>query len=129
MGEESDMENQVFERNKYILKGRKFLMKGSHVLVSLCGTLVVLNALLVYCILFSNQGIPGFRQQKSQVEEVERKIHKLKEENQRIFQHIQSFKQNTQAQERFVRQQLGWAKENELVFEFTQPRRSVAPGK
>ena len=123
------MENQVFERNKYILKGRKFLMKGSHVLVSLCGTLVVLNALLVYCILFSNQGIPGFRQQKSQVEEVERKIHKLKEENQRIFQHIQSFKQNTQAQERFVRQQLGWAKENELVFEFTQPRRSVAPGK
>jgi len=129
MGEESDMENQVFERNKYILKGRKFLMKGSHVLVSLCGTLVVLNALLVYCILFSNQGIPGFRQQKSQVEEVERKIHKLKEENQRIFQHIQGFKQNTQAQERFVRQQLGWAKENELVFEFTQPRRSVAPGK
>ncbi len=123
------MENQVFERSKYILKGRQFLMKGSHVLISLCGTLVVLNALLVYCILFSNQGIPGFRQQKSQVEEVERKIHKLKEENQRIFQHIQSFKQNTQAQERFVRQQLGWAKENELVFEFTQPRRSVAPGK
>lgn len=116
-------------RNEYIAKGRRLLMKGSHVLISLCGTLLVLNALLVYCILFSNQGIPGFRQQKGQVDEVERKITRLREENQRLFEHIQSFKQNTHAQERFVRQQLGWAKENELVFEFTQPRRGAAPRK
>lgn len=129
MGNEPGKENTVLRRNEYIAKGRKFLMKGSHVLISLCGTLLVLNALLVYCILFSNQGIPGFRQQKSQVDEVERKITKLKEENQTLFEHIQGFKQNTHAQERFVRQQLGWAKENELVFEFTQPRRSATPGK
>jgi len=112
------MERQASARNSYLGKSRRFPIEGSHVLIFLSGILLILNVLLVSSIMFSDQGIPGFRRQSQQVEEVEGKINKLKEDNQKLFRQIQDFRSNTRAQERFVRQQLGWAKENEIVFEF-----------
>lgn len=112
------MEHQPSVRNRYLGKSRRFPIKGSYVLIFLSGILLVLNALIISSIMFSDQGIPGFQRQSQQVEEVEGKIHKLKEDNRKLFRQIQDFKSNTRAQERFVRQQLGWAKESEIVFEF-----------
>lgn len=117
------MQNQAAGQNRYLLRNQKLWIRGSHVLISLVGILVALNVVLSYYIFFSNQGIAGFRQQSQQVGELEAKIRKLKEENHRIFQQIQSFKNKPQAQERFVRRQLGWAKENEFVFEFLPSRK------
>jgi len=45
----------------------------------------------------------------------------LKKKNRRLYSKIQSLKKDVHAQERLVRQQLGWVKENELVLEFVTP--------
>jgi cell division protein FtsB len=85
----------------------------------------LLNLLLLYGLFFSSQGILGYRQQSRQVTELEKKIVELKKKNHRLFSKIQSLKKDVHAQERLVREQLGWAKENELVIEFPTPSQKV----
>lgn len=82
---------------------------------------LLINLLLLYGLFFSSQGILGYRQQSRQVVELEEKIVELKKKNHRLYSKIQSLKKDVHAQERLVRQQLGWVKENELVLEFVTP--------
>jgi cell division protein FtsB len=82
-----------------------------------------LNIFLLYSIFFSNQGILGFRQQYQQARELQTKIRKLKSENQKLFNQIQALKNDPQAQERQVREHLGWTRDDELVVEFPQARK------
>ncbi len=102
------------------------LSNGLHVVRFLVVLFVALNVLLLYGIFFSSQGILGYRQQTAQVAELEKKIAELKRKNHKLFNKIQSFKKDPQAQERLVRQQLGWAKENELMIEFVTPEKADA---
>jgi cell division protein FtsB len=81
--------------------------------------LIGLNCALIYGLFFSGQGILAYRHQCAQVEDLEAKVLKLRKENQKLYMKIQAFKNDPDAQERLVRQQLGWAKGNELVVEFT----------
>jgi cell division protein FtsB len=83
--------------------------------------LLLLDILLFYGIFLSPQGILGLHEQSRQVEELQNKISKLREDNHRLFRRIQGFKSNPQAQERLVREQLGWVRENELMIEFVEP--------
>ncbi|MBP8644901.1 MAG: septum formation initiator family protein [Syntrophobacteraceae bacterium] len=96
---------------------RSFL-SGKQVLLCLSGILLALNLVLLYGILFSSRGIPGFHQQYQQIAAMESKILHLRSENQRLFQKIQSLKSDPQAQERLIRDQLGWVKPNEIMVEF-----------
>ena len=114
------MNRRIFDRNRDegAEEGQHTLLRGISPLFLLVGVLLLLNALLFQSIFFSSQGILGFRRQCAQVEELEAKILNLKEENQKLFRKIQAFKNSPRAQEKMVREELGWLRENELLIEF-----------
>jgi cell division protein FtsB len=114
------MNRRIFDRNRDegAEEGQHPLLRGISPLFLLVGVLLLLNALLFQSIFFSSQGILGFRRQCAQVEELEAKILNLKEENQKLFRKIQAFKNSPRAQEKMVREELGWLRENELLIEF-----------
>jgi cell division protein FtsB len=91
---------------------------GVYLVRGLAGVLLFVNLLLLYGIFLSPRGILGYQRQCRQVEEMENKILKIRKENQKLFSKIQTFKADPRKRERQVREQLGWARENELVFEF-----------
>ncbi len=100
--------------------GRELRIKGVNIARMLVGVFLVLNCILIYAILFSSRGLPGYRQQNQQVKELEEKILGLKVENQKLFEMIQALKADAKAQEKLVRQELGWVRENEVVLEIPQ---------
>ncbi len=114
------MNRRIFDRNRDegAEEGPTTLLRGISPLFLLVGVLLLLNALLFQSIFLSSQGILGFRRQCAQVEELEAKILNLKEENQKLFRKIQAFKNSPRAQEKMVREELGWVRENELLIEF-----------
>lgn len=90
--------------------------------------LLFLNGLLLYAICFSSHGLPGYRKQNEQVRELEERIVRLKEDNQSFFDKIQALKNDPRAQEKLVRQELGWVRDNEVILEFPE-RESGTGGK
>ena len=107
----------------------KSRIRGVHVLRLLVVCLLALNIGLLYAIFFSSHGLEGYRKQGEQVKELEAKIVKLRQENQKLFEHIQAVKNNPKAQEKLVRQELGWVKENEIVVDFPPPEnKPESPG-
>jgi cell division protein FtsB len=111
---------RIFDRNRDEGAGedQNPLLRGITPLLLLVGVLVLLNGLLFQSIFFSSQGIFGFRKQCAQVEDLETKMLNLREENQKLFRKIQAFKNSPRAQEKMVREGLGWIRENELLIEF-----------
>jgi cell division protein FtsB len=116
------MNQRVTHNNKYQENGggRELKIKGVYVVRLLVGFLLVLNLLLLYAIGFSSHGLAGYKKQNEQVRELEEKIVKLKQNNQKLFEMIQALKTNPKAQERLVRQELGWVRENEMILEFPE---------
>jgi hypothetical protein len=116
------MDKRIVDRNPDDVTGEepRSFFKGVYLLPLLVALLLLLNVLLYQRILFSSQGIPGFRNQCTLVEELETKVRTQKEENQKLFKKIQGFKNSPRAQERMVREGLGWVRENELLIEFQQ---------
>ena len=108
-------------------QGPRTLIKGVYVLQALALLLLALNCVLIYAIMFSSKGVLGYRQQCQQVEELDAKVMKLREENHKLFRKIQGFKSDARAQERLIREKLGWVREDELVIEFVPPRDKPAP--
>ncbi len=97
---------------------RTLKVKGVYVLSLLVCGLLCLNGILIYAIFFSSHGLPGYKLQNEQVRQMEERILALKQQNQRLFEMIQAIKTDPKAQERLVRQELGWVRENEVVLEF-----------
>jgi cell division protein FtsB len=117
------MNRRVFDGNPDEGAGEEkgTALRGTTLLLMLVAGLLLLNFLLFQSIFFSSQGILGFRNQCAQVEELEAKIRNLKEENQKLFRKIQAFKNSPRAQEKMVREELGWIRDNELLIEFQHP--------
>jgi cell division protein FtsB len=113
--------NRPTQFNRYQQNSVKprFTVKGVHIARLLVGILLALNIVLITAILFSSNGLRGYRKQNMQVKELEEKVLKLKEENQKFFEIIQSLKTSSKAQEKLVRQELGWVRENEIIMEST----------
>ncbi len=111
--------NRLIQTNRYQHKGAvsRFTVRGVSVARLLVGLLLALNLILVYAIFFSSNGLPGYRKQNRQVKELEEKVLKLKVENQKLFEMVQAVKTNPKAQEKLVRQELGWVRENEIILE------------
>ena len=116
------MNRRMVDQNPHDVPGeeQRSFFRSIYLLPVLVSVLLLLNVLLFQRILFSSQGIPGFRNQCALVEELESKVRNLKEENQRLFNKIQAFKNSPRAQEKMVREGLGWVRENELLIEFQQ---------
>jgi cell division protein FtsB len=116
------MNRRIFDRNRPegAEEDQSTFLTGTHLLLLLVAVLLLLNVLLFQSLFFSPQGVMGFRKQCAQVEELETKVINLKEENQKLFRKIQAFKNSPRAQEKMVREELGWLRDNELVIEFQQ---------
>lgn len=99
------------------------LLPGPRVLQILCGILVVLNLWLLYSLISSPNGILHYRRHRQQVQDLEMKTKNLMTENQKLFKQIEAFKNDPAVQERVVRQQLGWARQGELIIEFLPPEK------
>ncbi len=107
------------QANRYQQNGvrQTFSFKGIFIARLLFFLLLALNVFLVYTILFSSKGLPGYKKQNLQVKELEEKVLRLRVENQKLFEMIQSLKNSPKAMEKLVRQELGWVRENEIVLE------------
>ena len=126
--------NRLTQPNRYQQNEAKprFNVKGVYILRLLVGILLGLNIVFILTILYSSSGLPGYRKQEQQVKELDEKILKLKIENQKLFDMIQSLKASSKAQEKFVRRQLGWVRENEIILESAEKKdeggeKAVAP--
>jgi len=95
----------------------RFAVKGVYVVRLLVGLLLALNIVLILAILYSPNGLPGYRKQNQQVKELDEKLLKLRVENQKLFEMIQAIKTSPKAQEKLVRRELGWVRENEIILE------------
>ncbi|GEM_PF-924654 len=104
-----------------------FSRKGVGLIRFFCVILLLLNLLVLLGIFFSSHGIPGHRLKSGQVTELEAKVLALQKENQQLYRKIMNFKNDPRAQERLVREHLGWAREDEVMIEFHLPGRSLAP--
>jgi cell division protein FtsB len=100
-----------------------FELPGTSILQALCVILVALNLLIFYAIFASERGLPGYHQQNRQVDELTAKVQALKLHNKRTFNRIQALKNDPKTLEKIVRQELGWARGNELIFEFVPPKK------
>ena len=98
-------------------------LPGTSILQALFVIILVLNFVMFYAIFFSDRGLPGYRQQNRQVEELNAKVKALKKQNRRTFNRIQALKNDPRTLEKIVRQELGWASQNELLFEFVPPKK------
>lgn len=95
-----------------------FDLPGTTVLQALFVIILTLNLVLYYAIFFSDRGLPGYRQQNRQVEALAAKVNGLKQQNRKTFHRIQGLKNDPRSLEKIVRQELGWARPNEMMFEF-----------
>lgn len=111
--------NRMIQTNRYQQKAAasRFTFRGVSVARLLVGLLLALNVILICAILFSSNGLPGYRKQNRQVKELEGKVLKLKIENQKLFEMVQTLKSSPKAQEKLVRHELGWVRENEIIME------------
>ena len=102
------MSRRIVDQNPHDVpvEGQSRFFRSIYLLPVLVGVLLLLNVLLFQRILLSSQGIPGFRNQCTLVEELEAKVRNLKEENQRLFNKIQAFKNSPRAQEKMVREEI-----------------------
>lgn len=101
------------------------LFRGTFIIQGLVMLLLSVDILVLYGIFLSPQGILAYHEQSRQVEELEKKIRRLREDNHRLFRRIQGFKSDAQAQEKLVREQLGWVRSNEFMIEFAPPSKTA----
>ncbi|MGC8492897.1 MAG: FtsB family cell division protein [Syntrophobacteraceae bacterium] len=114
--------------NRYQQRALKpgFRVRGIYVARFLVVLLLVLDIALVFAIFYSRNGLAGYHLQNRQVRRMENALVKLRNDNRKLFDLIQSLKNDPKAQERLVRRQLGWVGKNEIIFE--SPHRIEASG-
>ncbi|MGA3114799.1 MAG: septum formation initiator family protein [Syntrophobacteraceae bacterium] len=116
--------NRPTQTNRYQQNGAKprFTVKGVYIARLLVSLLLGLNIVFIFTIFFSSSGLPGYWKQDQQVKELQEKVLKLKTENQKLFEMIQSLKTSPKAQEKLVRQELGWVREDEIILESAEKK-------
>ncbi len=80
--------------------------------------LMVVNALLWGGILLSHHGVRGYLEKRRETLRMEARFHRLAWDNQRLFAKIKRFKKDPWFREKRVREELGWIRDGEIVFEF-----------
>ena len=102
-------------------KGRLRPSRGVPLLKCLVVALVALNVLVLYGILVSSRGVRGYHLQQSEVVRLAAITQRLAQDNQRLVSRIRHLKSDPGAQERLVKQELGWVREDEVIIEFATP--------
>jgi cell division protein FtsB len=95
--------------------------KSVPILKCLVALMGVLNVLLLYAIFGSPRGVHGYRLQQAEVRRLATTTQRLAQDNQRLVNRIRHLKADPGAQERLVKQELGWVHEDEVIIEFATP--------
>jgi cell division protein FtsB len=93
-------------------------LSGGRIVKGLVALLVVLNAVLLVAIFFSPRGLRAYRAQQAEVRRLTATRAQLAQENQRLVKKIRNLKENPGAQERLIKKELGWVREDEIIIEF-----------
>jgi cell division protein FtsB len=119
------MEQKATERNKRASRTERAGQRASGigVLKGLAAVLTILSLLLLYGIFLSPRGIQAYRQLQEQVNQLTANRNKLAQENQQLLRKIRAVRSNPDAQERLVKQELGWVREDEIIIEFAAPQK------
>jgi cell division protein FtsB len=83
--------------------------------------LLVLDLGLLCGIFMSPRGIKGYRTQQAEVLRLAAMTNRLAQENQRLADRVRYLKADQTAQERLVKQELGWVHPDEIIIEFATP--------
>ncbi len=83
--------------------------------------LLVLDVCLLCGIFMSPRGINGYRAQQAEVLRLAAMTNRLAQENQRLADRVRYLKADQTAQERLVKQELGWVHPDEIIIEFSTP--------
>jgi cell division protein FtsB len=83
--------------------------------------LLVLDVCLLCGIFMSPRGINGYRAQQREVLRLAALTSRLDQENQRLADRVRYLKTDQTAQERLVKQELGWVHPDEIIIEFASP--------
>ena len=83
--------------------------------------LLVLDVCLLCGIFMSPRGINGYRAQQKEVLRLAALTSRLDQENQRLADRVRYLKTDQTAQERLVKQELGWVHPDEIIIEFASP--------
>jgi len=104
------------------LRGNKkpgaFRQSGARIVKLLVLVLVTLNVVLLYAIFLSPRGLRAYRAQQAEAQRLTATRAQLAQENQRLVKKIRNLKDNPGAQERLVKQELGWVRDDEIIIEF-----------
>jgi cell division protein FtsB len=110
-------------RSNVVLTGKRNLRissKGFYFVYVAIIILLALNLLVVYGIFSLPNGIMGYTQKRLQVKELEARNRKLNIDIHDLFKKIEKAKSDGLAQERLVREHLGWVKKDEIVVNFVE---------
>jgi cell division protein FtsB len=99
-------------------KAGAFRQSGARIVKILVVVLVVLNVVLLYAIFLSPRGLRAYRAQQADVQRLSATRTQLAQENQRLVKKIRNLKDNPGAQERLVKKELGWVRDDEIIIEF-----------
>jgi cell division protein FtsB len=83
--------------------------------------LLVVDLGLLCGIFMSPRGINGYRAQQAEVLRLAAMTNRLAQENQRLADRVRYLKADQTAQERLVKQELGWVHPDEIIIEFATP--------
>ncbi|HBZ54676.1 MAG TPA: hypothetical protein DEO88_04645 [Syntrophobacteraceae bacterium] len=83
--------------------------------------LLMLDVLLLHGILVSPRGVNGYRAQQAEVLRLAAMTKRVAQENQRLVDRIRYLNVDQSAQERIVKQELGWVHPDEIIVEFATP--------
>ncbi len=87
----------------------------------------VLTLVFLVSFLFSQGGIAELQDSRRRVQLLQQDVERLRAENQRLAQEIQSLKRSTLAVEKIAREDLGMSRQGEIVYVLQEKGGSAAP--
>ena len=89
--------------------------------------LMVLGLVLVLSFLFSREGISELQRARRRVADLESRINQLEVRNRELEAEIESLKESTYAMERIAREDLGMARDGEIIYMLPKEEEAPAP--
>jgi len=90
-------------------------------------TVVVLTALLFVHVMFGANGMVVYKKKRAELQSLRQQIVQVQQDNDRYTQQIQGLKSDQAAIEREAREQMGYAREGEIVYVPSAPSKPTVP--
>lgn len=94
----------------------------------LLGVSLLLNAVLLYNLIWGDKGAISYREFKEQSSLLEKRIEEIRERNLALSKEIYLLKTDKNYVEKMIRTRLNFVRENEILYVFPESRESQGPG-